>query len=865
MRKRSEEQKREFRNGVIKNLKALIVPGIVALIIAGLVFFVVTYQNAEEEEQIIPVHAYAGDGKEIVLENSELKLTFDPNTTYFNILVKSSGKVWYSVPEDAENDGIAMSSEKGRIRSTLNVTYANEIGSEVAYNNYDYSIKNQTYEVDTDGESITVHYSIGKVQKEYVIPPVCTVERMEGYMAELSSGDLNIIKQYYKKYDINDLGKKDDKEALLEAYPDLANEPLYILRDTATDSVKAKLQTIFEESAGYTYEEFLIDKELMNTGEQGSSAVYNVDITYRLDGGDFIVEMPYSTMEYPKDRPILAVDVLPFFGAGGLDDEGFLLVPEGSGALINFNNGKTAQSVYYANVYGWDMCHARDALVHSTSTVFSTFGISCGKDSFICNVEGGSAYAAIEADISGRSNSYNNVNAEYGVIEREEFDVGSISNSRIFAFQESLPDEVMSQRYTFINSGSYIDMAKTYQDYLLKNADGYLVMNTDTAAPCVIEVLGAVDKVKQIFGMPVSRPLKLTTYKEAEGVITQLDADGVENMVVKLTGWCNGGVEQQYIKDVDTIWSLGSGRDLKNLCNTVTSQGNQIYLDGIVEYAYNSNIFDGFFTYRDSARYISRELCKLYPFSQITYGDRDDLDEHYLLHEQLIPKMMRSFVKTCGSYGATGASFQDVGTDLASDFYRKDPHSRQEALIDQTAVLREIKDNGGFVMINSGNIYAAVYSDMITHMDLKGSEYTIIDEFIPFYELALHGYVNYTGMPVNICGSEVDEILASAEYGAGLCYSVMDEDPKTLQKTLYPQYYGSCYASVHDRLVETYTRYNNELGHTFNQEMTGHDNINDYVSVTEYADGTRVYVNYGYTDYAGDGITVPARDYKVVK
>jgi hypothetical protein len=47
--------------------------------------------------------------------------------------------------------------------------------------------------------------------------------------------------------------------------------------------------------------------------------------------------------------------------------------------------------------------------------------------------------------------------------------------------------------------------------------------------------------------------------------------------------------------------------------------------------------------------------------------------------------------------------------------------------------------------------------------------------------------------------------------------------------------------------------------------MNGHDNINDYVSVTEYADGTRVYVNYGYTDYAGDGITVPARDYKVVK
>jgi len=865
MRKRSAEQKKETRNAIIKNLKALIVPGIAALIIGGFIFFVVTYQSKEEEPQVIPVHSYAGDGKEIVLENDQLKLTMDTTTTYVSLLVKSSGKIWESVPEGAENDPVAMSSEKGRIRSTLNVTYANEIGSEVAYNNYDYSIKNQTYEVETDGESITVHYSIGKVQKEFVIPPVCTIERMEGYYGSLSQGDLNIVKQYYKKYDINNLGKKDDKDALLAAYPDLANEPLYILRDTATDSIKAKLQTIFAESVGYTYEEYLVDKELASSGDEGSNAVYNVDLTYRLDGGDLIVEMPYGTMMYPEDKPILAVDVLPFFGAGGPDDDGFMLVPEGSGALINFNNGKTAQSVYYANVYGWDMCHARDALVHSTSTVFSTFGISTGDDSFICTVEGGAAYAAIEADIAGRFNSYNSVNAEYGVIEREEFNVGSISNSRIFTFQDHLPDEVMTQRYTFIDSGSYVDMAKTYQEYLLNNYEGYLVKNDDSAAPCVIEVVGAVDKVRQILGMPVSRPLELTTYKEAAGVASQLDSEGVENMIVKMTGWCNGGVEQQYLRDVDTIWALGSGSDLKNLCQTVASQGNQIYLDGITEYAYNSDIFDGFFAFRDSSRFISRELCKLYPYSQITYGDRDDLDEHYLLHEQLILKMMNNLVKTSGQYGATGPSFQDVGTDLASDFYRKNPYSRQEALIDQSEVLRQIKDNGGYIMINTGNMYAAVYSDVITHMDLKGNEYTIIDEFIPFLELALHGYVDYTGMPVNICGSETDEILASAEYGAGLCYSIMDEDPKTLQKTLYPQYYGSCYASVHDRLVETYTRYNSELGHVFNQEMTGHDNLNDYVSVTEYADGTRVYVNYGYCDYSGDGITVPARDYKVVK
>ncbi len=867
MRKRSSEQKKETRNEIIKTLRGFIVPGILALIIGGIIFFVVTYTNNVEEPPVIPVNSYAGDGKEIVLENDQLKFVMDANTTYFSILVKSSGKVWTSIPDDVENDTIAMSAEKGRIRSTLNITYSDAIGTAISLNNYTYSIENQTFDIESGDDFVTVHYSIGKVQKEYVIPPVCTAVDMEGYFAMLDQTDLNMVKQYYKKYDINNLSRadKDKKDELLESYPELANQVLYVLRDTATDAVKAKLQSIFEEKIGYTYEKLVEDKLLDSSLSVNDNPVYNIDVTYRLDGGDFIVEMPYSAMEFPMDSPLLTVDLLPFFGAGGVDDEGFLFVPEGSGALIDFNNGKTAQSVYYSNVYGWDMAHARDAVVHNTATVFGTFGISNGDDSFICNLESGSSYAAIEADISGRFNSYNTVNAEYGILEREEFDVGAIANSTVYIYQDELPDEVMSQRYTFVDSGSYVDMAKAYQDYLFKNYGDVLALNTDTAAPCILEVVGAVDKVKQIVGIPVSRPLELTTYDEATDIVTQLDSEGVDNMIVKLTGWCNGGVSQSILKDVDTIWSLGSSGDLKNLCSTVQSQGNSIYLDGITEYAYSSNIFDGFFAFGDSARYISRELCELYPYSTVTYGERDGLDGHYLLHEQLILEMMANLDKASDKFGATGPAFQDVGRDLSSDFYRKNPYSREDARLDQMNVLSTIKSEGGSIMINAGNMYAGVYSDVITNMDLKGSEYTILDEYVPFLELAIHGYINYSGLPVNTCGTETDEILKSAEYGAGLCYSVMAEDVEALQKTLYPQYYGSSFDSVHDRLLATYTRYNSELGHVFNQEMTGHENLSEFVSCTEYADGTRVYVNYGYQDYSEGGITVPARDYKVVK
>ena len=54
MRKRSAEQKQETKNAIIKNLKALIAPGIFALIIGGLIFFVVNYQNRSYPFMLMP-------------------------------------------------------------------------------------------------------------------------------------------------------------------------------------------------------------------------------------------------------------------------------------------------------------------------------------------------------------------------------------------------------------------------------------------------------------------------------------------------------------------------------------------------------------------------------------------------------------------------------------------------------------------------------------------------------------------------------------------------------------------------------------------------------------------------------------------
>ena len=674
------------------------------------------------------------------------------------------------------------------------------------------------------------------------------------------------IGDYYKKLDINNLSKKDakNKDELLTKYPIMETEVIYILRDTTKPHIKAEMEGTFAE-AGYTMEEYSADKELDKSVTVSDKPVFNVNVIYRLEGNDLVVEVPYSEIENREDYPVYYLSLLPYFGAGGMEDEGFMLVPEGGGALINFNNGKVAQNSYYANVYGWDMAQDRDAIVHETETCYNVFGEAHGEDSFICILEEGAPYAAVQADISGRNNSYNYVNAVFSMYHREQYDVGDRTVSRMFVYEDALPDERIVQRYRFIDSNDYVDMAECYRDYLIEKNGDYLTKVENAGAPVVVEVLGAVDKIEQVCGVPVSRPVKLTKFSEAETIIDDLYQNGFTNMSVKLSGWMNGGVQQKMLNKVDVLSELGGKKQLKNFIASATENNVDVYFDGITHYAYDSDILDGFNYFFDAARYVSKERVALHPYNTVSYNKRDSQDPHYLLKPELIAKMTENLVKGAEKYNAN-VSFRDYGKDLSSDFYKKDVTTRQEAMLAQSEQLKGIDDSGMNIMINMGNDYAVPYADIITNMDLMGAEYSIIDKRIPFYQMALHGLVNYTGESLNLTQNYKDELLRSAEYGAGLSFTVMAETPFALQKTLYSQYFGSEYAAWREQMIDIYNRYNAELGHVFNLKMVDHEVLTESLSCTTYEDGTKVYVNYGYSDaVAADGTKVAAKDYTVVK
>lgn len=865
MKKDKAVRKAENKSAIKSKIKSMAGPIIVLLLILIGVLVVNLYEPKEEERKVIEVYSYSGDGGILTLENQYLRFEMDGSSTQFSVTDKASGAVWDSNPKGCVDDPLAIPLEKSKLQSTLHLYYSTDKGTDTLFANYGYSIQNGLYNIEQGEDYIKVYYTLGTLEKEFIIPIVLTVERMNELTAGMDKDTSRRVTGYYKKYDINNLGSNDDKDALLEQYPILESQVAYVLRDTATDNVKGILETAFA-AVGYTYEDFLEDKE-MASGEASSNdkPVFNISMVYRLDGDKLVVEVPLEDIDYPDEYPVYNLNVLPYFGAGSTEDDGYLLVPEGGGAIINFNNGKTTQSSYYANMYGWDYAQYREEVVNETNTYFNAFGIARNGHSFLCTLEDGAPYAGIYADISQKINSYNYVYAQYTLLHREEYEIAKRSTNNVYMYENQLPEGSLVLNYRFIDSDSYADLALAYRDYLQELFEGRLTETKEASTPTVIEIVGAVDKVKQVLGVPVSRPLELTTYREAQSILEQLQAEGVSNMSVKLSGWMNGGVQQKLLDDVHLISDLGSKKDLKNLTSYAKENGIDLYLDGITNYAYDSDVFDGFVTFAHAARFASKEKAEIHPYSTVTFAAREGQDPHYLLHAYMIPDMVENLVKAADTYDAN-VSFADIGKDLSSDFYRKKPTSRQSAMDQHIEMLEQIKDDGMKVMINMGNNYAIPYSDIVTNMDLRGSDYTILDQAVPVYQMAIHGYVSYTGESLNLTQNLEEELLRSAEYGAGLAFTFMDETAFTLQKTLYTEYFGAEYDAWHDRMIEIYTRYDSELGHTFAQRMVGHDRLTVDLTCTEYEDGTKVYVNYGFGEATTpDGKQVPARDYLVVR
>ena len=837
---------------------------IVVALLAVLTVFVIIPLFSEEESihTLDPeIMFYEGSTDKLTMENEFLTFEMDPSTTQFKVTEKASGTEWLSNPADADKDPIANTTNKESLQATAVVTYTTSSGS-IDLNNYKFSIVNGNYDITKlDDGSICVKYAIGKIEKIYMMPTAMTKERYTEFTSQMKSSTKKKLSSNYTLYEPEKLDSKKNKDEIIAMYPSVTEQALYVLKDGTSENNKAKIEGYWAE-VGYTEADYEIDQQLVASKKDNSGAVFNVSLIYRLDGNDLVVEAPYDAIRYKEAYPISYLTLLPMFGAAGTQDEGFILVPEGGGALINFNNGKLLQNSYYANLYGWDYAVRRNELINETRASYPVFGMAKGNSSFICMVEGASSFGGVQADVAGRYNSYNWVNAKYNVIHADQYNVSAKTAQLVYMFESEMPQESIIHRYRFLDSGSYVDMANAYGDYLAETYPEQMKAASE-ASPVSVELVGAIDKTVVKFGLPIDSVVATTTFQQAQEIISDMTGRGVENLNVRMAGWANGGVTQQVLTDVDILSELGGKKGMTALIEKAKSLNVPLYFDAVNCFAYDSNILDGFLAFNDAARYTTREQIELLPFDIVQYQPADWMDNYYLVRPDYAHENEANLIAELDKVGAAGVSFRDIGNLLSADYNPKNTVTREEVKDLNIQTMQDAAAKGQRVMIRTGNDYAVPYADIVTDMDLLGTAYGILDQSVPFYQIALHGLKDYTGDSINLAGDYLQEFLRCVEYGAGLNFTFMAEDGKVLQDSFHSNFFGASYASWADDAASMITRYQKDMANLNQQRIVSHELLTEHVAVTGYEDGTKVYVNYGSEAYAEGGVNVPARDYIV--
>jgi len=147
------------------------------------------------------------------------------------------------------------------------------------------------------------------------------------------------------------------------------------------------------------------------------------------------------------------------------------------------------------------------------------------------------------------------------------------------------------------------------------------------------------------------------------------------------------------------------------------------------------------------------------------------------------------------------------------------------------------------------------------------SGYHQVDRTVPFYQIVMHGYVDYAGEAINLSDDPEQSFLKAIETGGSLQFCLMDAPASKLKNTAYTSYFSVEYAVWKQRIQEMSLQAEKALASCRGAAITAHEQVLEDVTCNTYSNSNRIYVNYredeATVEHAGRSVTVPARSFIV--
>lgn len=790
-------------------------------------------------------------GMKLVAQTDELALYFHQDTTEFAVLNKQSGKVWHSNPAGREQDSKASPFEKELMASQIAITFRDAMGRINTFTNFAQSISRDQFKAESIENGMRITYTLGDMSLGIdVLPKLISKVRMEEkILSKLDEAKARYVSTRY--------------------YP-LASNPEVLERLDAAVSRQLVLTRMIDAfaEAGYTPEDLIADNE--ENGISGGAGQdrpnFSIPLDIQLDSDSLVLKISANQIQESDGYRIRMLNLVGFFGAAGTEEQGYMFVPDGTGSLIYLNNGKINQEVYAQRLYGEDENDNSGRRGQVTESVrLPVFGLKSEEDAWFAVIEKGDGIASINADISERSNNYNNIFASFAIRGEDELTLYKANTvEEIQLLTEARYEGDVQVRYSFLSGeeANYSGMAKNYRDTLEKQ-DVLKPITGEADMPFYMSVLGAVDKRKTFLGVPYKGMTSMTTFDEAGEIVDQLKADDVTNIRMRYLGWFNEGINHIIPSKVKADSILGGRKDLDSLAGKLEENGGKLYPDVAFQHVFQNE--GNFAPASDAARFVTREEAARTPYNRAFNSMDYDLGTYYLLSPAKLPYYVDQFMDGYEKMGNDAVALRDLGDLLHADYRSNRVIFRDTAKNIVAEQLGKIKERYPNMLITGGNAYALAYADQLVNVPTANSLFSITDQEVPFYQMVIHGYVDYAGSPINIMDEQDLQmnLLRSIELGAAPHFLWSYESSAKLKFTPYDEMFSTQYTSWYDHAVDMYKKVNDALSGLRSTKIANHIQHTKGVVEVQYENGTSIYVNYTNESVTVNETQVEAKNFKV--
>lgn len=596
------------------------------------------------------------------------------------------------------------------------------------------------------------------------------------------------------------------------------------------------------------------------------------------DKGALKVEIPESSVSETNGAYIMSeLFVFQMLGHSDRGDrEGYLILPDGNGIIVrNEDFFQDGQGKYkgqfikqaYGSDVGIDTSTGAKAATSSATGIQGTRNFSTAAEilnipyfgtvfedtqiAVLGIIEEGEYGATIMGNINGINRSFENYNYAkfvYRSLYNEYTDSVGSTERRTTTKDRMIGDITVTYLLASGDEANYSGLANKLRDELID--EGIIVSNQKDNFDIRIDFFGVDKEDFLIF----RRNVVATTTDDIKDIIGDLSENGVTNILAVYQGWQKDGIYNVPIYKFKADSDVGGNSGIKDLYSEYEKNDNiDLYLIQdmtTINTSLTSSVFTSISaltgrTYEVTQRFneVFKTFRFLYPYKTKEYVD------------DLIEDLLDSDIKNVAFSGMSNNLFCYQDDD--------ENYNRQSTMKYYEDALKNAKDNGMDVALESPFMYLWKYTDAYLDFGIGSSMYVYATDEIPFVSSVLKGTMNLYSEYVNFEANSTEYFLKLVETGVSPSFLITKESPEVLQNTNSNWIFSSEYEKYQEQIVDYYNQLKAVNDKVQGEFIVNHEKLDSDVSITTYSNGVKVYVNFSDVDVTVDDMTIEAESYIV--